>query len=120
MIQTIKNIPRRVVNASRYSWDGLRSAWAKEEAVRLELLAFVILAAALVFVPWPLWKKLALAAIFVIIPLTEMLNSAIEDLCDLVSPEFQPLIKSSKDKGSAAVLLAIFVNILALAALIAL
>lgn len=118
MIKTIKNIPRRVVKASSYSWDGLKSAFVKEEAFRLEALALILLVLVLIFVPWPLWKKAALAAVFILIPLAELFNSAIEDLCDLVSPEFNPLIKSAKDKGSAAVLLAIIINLLALAALI--
>ena len=118
IIRTIKNIPRRVIKASSYSFDGLKSAFVKEESIRLEALTLVLLVLILVFVPWPLWKKVALTATYLLIPLAEILNSAIEDLCDLVSPEFNPLIKSAKDKGSAAVLLAIIINLLALAALI--
>jgi len=118
ILKTIKNIPRRVVKASGYSFDGLKSAFVKEESFRLEILALVLLVLILFFVPWPLWKKVGLTAIFILIPLAEIFNSALEDLCDLVSPEFNPLIKSAKDKGSAAVLLAIVINLLALAALI--
>lgn len=35
----------------------------------------------------------------------EALNTALEFLCDLVSPEFHPLIKKSKDTAAAAVLI---------------
>jgi len=118
MITTIKNIPRRVVKAFGYSFDGLRSAFVKEESIRLETMALALLVLILLFVPWPMWKKAALTATFLLIPLSELLNSALEDLCDLVSPDFHPLIKSAKDKGSAAVLLAIIVNVLALTALL--
>ena len=117
-IQTIKNIPRRAVKSFAYSVDGLKSAFIKEEAFRLESLGLVLLILVLLFVPWPLWKKFSLAAVFLLIPLSELFNSAIEDLSDFVSPDYHPLIKSAKDKGSAAVLLAIFVSLLALAALI--
>lgn len=118
MIQTIKNIPRRVVRAFGYSFDGLKNAFVKEESIRLEAMGLVLLAVILAFAPWPMWKKAALTATYLLIPLAELLNSALEDLCDLVSPDFHPLIKSAKDKGSAAVLLAIIINILALAAFI--
>lgn len=118
LLRTIKNIPQRVIRAFGYSWDGLKSAFVKEESFRLEMLALLLLILVLALVPWPLWKKAALTAIFLLIPLTELLNSALEDLCDLVSPEKNPLIKSAKDKGSAAVLLAIIANLLALAMLI--
>jgi len=116
--QTIKNIPRRAVRAFGYSWDGLKSAAVKEEAFRLETMALVFLVVVLFLVPWPAWKKWALVAVYLLIPLTELLNSAIEDLSDLISKDFNPLIKSAKDKGSAAVLAAIFVSLAALIALI--
>ncbi|MDL2260054.1 diacylglycerol kinase [Deltaproteobacteria bacterium OttesenSCG-928-K17] len=118
LLRTIKNIPVRAVKAWGYSWDGLKSAFIKEESFRLETIALVVLVAVLAVVPWPLWKKAALTATFLLIPLTELLNSAIEDICDLVSPDRHPLIKAAKDKGSSAVLLAIILNLLALAALI--
>ncbi len=118
LLRTLKNIPGRVVRASSYSWDGLKSAFLKEEAFRLEALAGLILLVTLAFVPWPLWKKLALAAVFCLIPLVELLNSAIEDLSDLITREHNPMVKNAKDKGSAAVLLALILNFLALAALI--
>ena len=118
MIKTLKNIPRRAVKAFGYSFDGLKSAFVKEESIRLETMALILLVLVLIFVPWPLWKKAGLTATFLLIPLAELLNSALEDLCDLVSPDFHPLIKSAKDKGSAAVLLAIIANLLALAVFI--
>ena len=118
LLRTIKNIPNRVVKAFGYSFDGLKSAFVKEESIRLETLALIILIVVLIPVPWPVWKKTALVGAYLLVPLTELLNSAIEDLCDLVSPEFNPLIKSAKDKGSAAVLVAIIISLCALAALI--
>ncbi|MDR1109148.1 MAG: diacylglycerol kinase [Deltaproteobacteria bacterium] len=118
MLKTIKNVPNRVVKAMGYSLSGLAQAYRKEESVRLELLALAILAVVLALVPWPAWKKLALVAVYLIVPLTELLNSAIEDVCDLVSPGINPFVKAAKDKGSAVVLVAIVLNVVALVALI--
>ena len=118
MLKTVKNIPTRVVKAFGYSFDGLKSAFIKEESFRLEAFACLILAVALIISPWPGWKKAAMLAVYMLIPLCELLNSAIEDICDMVSPEINPYVKSAKDKGSAAVLLAIIANILTLAALV--
>lgn len=50
---------------------------------------------------------LAIALVFI----TEMLNTAIEFLTDLVSPEFHPLAKKTKDVAAASVL---FSSIIAL------
>lgn len=118
LLRTIKNIPNRVVKAFGYSFDGLKNAFVKEESVRLETMALVLLVVVLIPVPWPAWKKAAMVGAYLLVPLTELLNSAIEDLGDLVSPEFNPFIKSAKDKGSAAVLVAIIISLCALVALI--
>jgi Diacylglycerol kinase len=118
LMQTIKNIPGRVVRAFGYSWDGLKGAFIKEESFRLELMGLLILLAILLVAPWPAWKKAALLAAYCLIPLTELVNSALEDICDLVSPEIHPLVKAAKDKGSAAVLLALIFSGLALVALL--
>jgi diacylglycerol kinase len=50
------------------------------------------------------WCWLIIAIAMVII--TEMLNTAIEFLCDVVSPEIHPQIKKVKDVSAAAVLIA--------------
>jgi diacylglycerol kinase (ATP) len=42
----------------------------------------------------------------------ELLNIAVESLCNLVSPDFHPLVKTAKDAASAAVFLAISANAL--------
>ena len=113
----LKNLPRRVVRALCFSGRGLKGAFVKEEAFRLEVLGLGLLAAILAAAAWPLWKKAALLAVYLLIPLAELFNSALEDICDLVSPDHHPLVAQAKDKGSAAVLVAIWVNLLTLLAL---
>jgi diacylglycerol kinase (ATP) len=119
MLKTIKNIPTRLVKATKYSLAGLKNAFVKEESIRLECLAFCALFLILLLVPWPFWKKAALMASFLLIPMCELLNSAIEDVCDMATRDYNEYIKTAKDKGSAAVLAAIVINFLVLCALIA-
>jgi diacylglycerol kinase (ATP) len=118
MLKALANIPRRARNAMRFSLNGLAAAFRKEEAVKLETVALALLVAIMFFVPWPLWKKAALTAGYLLVPFSELLNSAIEDVCDLVSPEYNEKVKTAKDKGSAAVLVAIVVDFVVLAALV--
>ncbi len=112
-------IQRKCINATRYSVAGFKAAFTKEESFRLELLGLAILLLIMIFVPWPLWKKILLTASYQLIPLMEVLNSAIEDICDLVNPGRSDFVKTAKDKGSMAVLYAIIINALVLVALIA-
>ena len=117
LISTLRNIPGRVVRATGFSCRGLKAAFLQEEAFRLEVLGLALLGAVLAACPWPLWKKAALTAAYLLIPLAELFNSALEDFCNLVSPDYNPLAGQVKDKGSAAVLLAIVINVLVLLAL---
>ena len=98
----------RLVKAFGYSMQGFVAAWRNEAAVRQEA------AATLVLVPLALWlggsgvERALLIGSWLLVPLTELLNSAIEAIVDLCSPEPHELAGRAKDIGSAAVLLAIF------------
>ena len=109
---------RRAVKATFYSLAGFRAAFTKEEAFRLELTGLILLVLIMFVAPWPLWKKFVMTGSYLLILIVELLNSAIEDVCDLVSTEYSDLIKTAKDKGSMAVLLALFCNALLFIALL--
>jgi diacylglycerol kinase len=47
-----------------------------------------------------------LALTIAIVLIVECLNTALETLCDLVSPGYHPLVKRAKDVSAAAVLIA--------------
>lgn len=99
----------RIWAAFFYSLNGLRHAISKEAAFRQEVFIVVIALIALLFLPLSfLWKGLlfyATASLLVV----ELLNSAIESVVDMVSPEYHLLAKRAKDLGSAAVLVSIVV-----------
>ena len=109
---------RRAVKATFYSLAGFRAAFTKEEAFRLELTGLILLVLIMFVAPWPLWKKFVMTGSYLLILIIELLNSAIEDVCDLVSTEYSDLIKTAKDKGSMAVLLALIANMLVLVGLL--
>lgn len=118
MIDLLKRAPARFRKSFVYSWDGLAAAFAKEESFRLETIAFVALAIILLLSPWPWWKVPVMLACYLLIPMIELINSAIEDVCDMVTLEHSPHVKAAKDKGSMAVLMAIILNAFVLVALL--
>ena len=103
---------RRVLNALRYSMDGLRAAYTGEDAFRQEILLAAVL------IPLALWlpvsglgKALMIASVLLVLAV-ELINSAIEAVVDRISLDRHALSKRAKDLGSAAVLLAL-VNVAA-------
>lgn len=97
----------RVVKASQYSWQGLRAAYRHEEAFRQEVWL------CLVFIPLGLYlgeggvEKSLLVATVLLVPIVEILNSAIEAVVDRFGDEMHELSGRAKDMGSAAVALSI-------------
>lgn len=97
----------RIIKASRYSWQGLVAAYRNEEAFRQETWACVLL------IPLGLYlgnngvEKALLVATVMLLPLVEILNSALEAVVDRIGSEQHELSGRAKDMGSAAVALAI-------------
>ena len=99
----------RIWAAFFYSLNGLRFAIAKEAAFRQETCVIAIFLIALYYLPLsPVWKGLIFLTTALVL-IVELLNSAIESVVDLASPEYHDLAKQAKDLGSAAVLVSIVV-----------
>jgi diacylglycerol kinase (ATP) len=95
----MERLLRAVVN----SWNGLRVALRTEEAARLELATFVLAVPIAFFLAQDAWRRLALIGVVMLVFVVELLNTAIEKLCDRVNLEIDPQIGRVKDMGSAAV-----------------
>ena len=98
---------RRLIKTSGYSLQGLAAAFRHETAFRQELAVTVLL------LPLALWlgqtgpQRALLIAVWMLVPLFELMNSAIEAVVDRIGPEQHELSGRAKDIGSAAVLVAI-------------
>lgn len=98
----IAGIWARLVNGTRYSLAGLRSAFRHEMAFRLETLVLSLV------VPAGLWlgetgvQRSLLIGSWCLVMVVELLNSAIEALVDRMGLERHELAGRAKDLGSAA------------------
>lgn len=97
---------RRLWNACRYSYDGFAAAWRDEQAFR-QIVWGCVLGLPLAFWLGRTWgERVLLSLVLIIALLVELLNSAIENVVDRISPDMHPLSKKAKDMGSAAQLIA--------------
>jgi len=97
---------RRLINATRYSFEGFAAAARHEAAFRQELLLAAIL------LPLGLWlgengveRALLVGPVFVVLAI-ELVNSAVEATVDRIGVERHPLSGIAKELGSAAVFIA--------------
>lgn len=92
--------------------NGIRIFFATERSGKVQLVvSLVVLAAGLVMkisiVEW-LFILLSLSAVLV----TEMLNTALEKVCNLITEDHHPGIKTIKDMSAGAVLMASFFSVI--------
>lgn len=93
----------RLFNAFRYSMEGFRKCFKYEEAFRQEVFA------SMAVIPLGIWlggsglERAMLVGAWMMVPIVELLNSAIEANVDRVGLERHKLSARAKDIASAAV-----------------
>ncbi|MCK5682151.1 diacylglycerol kinase [bacterium] len=105
--QDLRAAGTRLWRATGYSLAGLRAAFQHEQAFRQE--AYLLL----IVIPLGLWlgdtpvEKVLLIGSWLIVMLTELLNSAVEAVVDRIGSEQHELSGRAKDIASAAVMVAL-------------
>ena len=98
-----ENVFRHIYNALIYSWDGLKAAWKNEMAFRGEIVVIAFLMPIGIWMGKTAVQWALLIGSCMLVLITELLNSAIENVVDRIGAEHHILSKQAKDFGSAAV-----------------
>lgn len=90
-----------------FALKGVRSAWKNERSFRTEVIVAIPVYALMIWaqvgLTWWFWVGLATILVLAM----ELVNTAIENLCDVLHPGQHPMIGAAKDCGSAAVFLSV-------------
>lgn len=100
----------RLIKASGHSWQGICAAYRHEAAFRLEICCCVILIPLGLYLGDTGVEKALLVSSVILVPLVEILNSALEAVVDRVGEEQHELSGRAKDMGSAAVGIALILT----------
>jgi len=96
---------------TKYALSGLKHALKTENSFRLELFSAIFIIAGILIIDASLTYKLILLITGILVLIVELVNSAIENVVDLVTKEFAPLAKTAKDIGSTAVMFTIILHL---------
>lgn len=96
---------RRFANTVIWSWQGFAAAWATEKTLRQWVLANVLSAALAFWLDLTPGERALILALGLLILAAELINTAIEEVVDHISPGIDPRAKKAKDCGSACVAL---------------
>lgn len=97
---------RRFANTCIWSLQGWRAAWASEKSLRQWTLANALSAVLAFTLDLSSAERALILALGLLVLAAELLNTAIEEVVDLASPDCHPRAGKAKDCGSAGVALA--------------
>jgi len=101
----------RIIKAAGYSWQGVCAAYRNEAAFRQEVwLCSVMIPLGLYLGDNGVEKALLVSSV-ILLPLTEILNSAVEAVVDRFGEEQHELSGRAKDMASSAVALSIILMV---------
>lgn len=87
-----------------FAFAGIKDFWLSEPNAKLHLLAAIVAITAGFTLHISLTEWLFIALAITLVFASEMFNTALEKLCDKVSPDMHPLIKTVKDLAAGGVL----------------
>ena len=94
---------RKFIKSFDYAIQGIITAM-REQNFRFHLLSAVIVIIAGLFTGLSILEWIVIILVIALVIGAEMLNTAIERVVDLVSPDYHPLAKQAKDIAAASVL----------------
>ena len=95
-----------------YAAEGLRTALKQEPNFRLHIATAIIVLFLAIILGFNTFEWLLLLFAISLVIILELVNTAIESLVDLISPEIMDKAKIAKDVSAASVFVAAFVSVL--------
>lgn len=93
----------RLLKSFGFAWAGIAYTWSHEPNFRIELVVGVV---AVLLSLWLQVSPVPILIMAAVVLSLEIMNSAVEAIVDLASPDIHPLAKLAKDAAAGAVFLA--------------
>lgn len=96
--------PSSRLKSFSHAFRGLRTLFRDEPNARIHLVASMVAVGLGLYLGITRMEWVAILGVIALVFSAELINTAIEQLADVVSPEFHPKIKKTKDMAAASVL----------------
>lgn len=103
----------RRIKSFIHALNGIKMAFKEESNFRIHVVATIVVIGAGLYFKLSTTEWLAIIIVIGLVLLTELLNTAIENIADFISPERHEKIKTIKDIAAAAVLISVIVALMA-------
>jgi Diacylglycerol kinase len=100
------------LSSFKYAFDGIFTMIKEEHNSRIHLFAAVLAILLGIFLGLNVIEWSLIIIIISLVFITELVNSAIEKIVDIIDPEMNPRIKIIKDFAAASVLISAFISVI--------
>ena len=108
-----KSIVMEMIRSFVFAWNGIRICFASERNFRIHVISAIIVSVLALLFQISVIEWAAIGFCIVLVIIMEMLNSAIEKLCNIVHKDHHPGIKKVKDIAAGAVLVSAIFSLVA-------
>ena len=103
---------KKRLQSFRFAIKGIKNLIINEHNARIHLTALLVVIGLGLFLKLELMEWVAITIVSGIVILTELINTAIENLADIVEPKWNEKIGKIKDYSAGAVLVAAIVSVI--------
>ena len=103
---------KKRLQSFRFAIKGIKNSIINEHNARIHLTALLVIIGLGLFFKLELMEWVAITIVSGIVILTELINTAIENLADIVEPKWNEKIGKIKDYSAGAVLVATIVSVI--------
>ena len=107
-----KKGPKRLINSFKYAFEGIISTIIREQNMTIHFFATIFVVILGLFLNLSTLEWILISLICGLVLATELINTSIEAVVDLVSPKEHPLAKVAKDTAAGAVLVFALVSLI--------
>ena len=96
---------KRLANSFKYAWQGIIQSYKGEQNLKIHTFIAILVIVFGFFLKISYEEWLICLVLIGLVLMSEFINTAVEYVVDLASPEVQPLAKAAKDTAAAGVLM---------------
>ncbi len=93
-----------LISSFKYAIEGIKKAFKAERNLKIHTLAMLLVIILGFILKLALWEWMVCIILFSLVIGTELVNTSIEEVVNLLSPEIRPHAKYAKDIAAGAVL----------------
>lgn len=98
----------KTIRSFKYALNGLKTVWREERNFKILVIVAVLMLISIFYFGFNLFEAVIVILAIVLVLFAEIVNTAVEDLCNKIEPNQDETIRKVKDMMSGSVFVVVF------------